>query len=170
MTKTHKELEVYGVRKLAEVYAGLDHEQVHAALCADDPNFALIEGPQFALEYAGGRLAMACRAWEAACLENGVKDEGSVKIFLRAVMNSFKTPEHVAAADAFSSYLHCGDEDQGAAAAVTEKMFQRIKVDAILSTAEGSQRAASAAFERLMLLSESFRTEFENDFFEFIHS
>lgn len=161
-----KDFKLYAGSQLKQIYQNADHKDVHSKLCGHEPNFALINENLFGLEYLAARLAVACRAWEAACDENGITDDESKKAFLRAVMDSFKSSKFLNIATAFSEYHLTINAETGPVVPIVEHFFTRLKIIVSPPSAEGGQ-VISDAFQMMFFLSESFRTDFENQFFEF---
>lgn len=163
-----RDLKAYAQKQLEFIYKNPDHKETQAKLCGHEPNFALINENIFGLEYLAARLAVACRAWEAACEENSITEESSRKAFLRAVMESFKSEKFLNVATAFSDYHLTVNAETGPVIPVIENFFKRLKVE--LAPGEGAGRKLTGAFEMMFYQSEGFRTDFENRFFEYLNS
>ncbi len=165
-----RDLKVYAAQVLSMIYEHNDHERVHELLKARDRKFLAISSDTFGLEYLAARLALACKVWERCCDENRVEDEESRKALLRAIMKTFESSRFLSIATVFSNYLHAPDvpEGENPSLSVCETLFKRMAANPVARKISGA--AVADAFQMLMAISESFRTSFENDFFEFLHA
>ena len=168
MTKNAKDLNAYAAKALAAVYETQDYARMHKLLSDKEPRLKPISADIFGMEYLAARLALACRAWEENCGENGVKGEEDKKALLRHIMNSFQSPKFLNLATAFSNYLHCPRVEEMPAIAVSEHLFKRLGIPGTVRKISGEE--VSDGFKSMVAESESFRSSFENDFFEFVNS
>ena len=162
-----KKIQEFSQKQLDLIYADPGYKELLAQLCGIDPNFALVNESVFGMEFVAMRLAVGCRAWERACDENLLKEEIYRKMFLRTVMESFKTPKVLNIATAFGDYLFTLDaEETGPIIPIVQQMFKRLKIDETLGDGKATQ--INHAFEVLVLVCEGHRTYFESQFMEFL--
>ncbi len=163
-----KDLKSYAAQVLSMIYEHNDHERVQELLKNRDRKFMAISGDLFGMEYLSARLAMACRVWERCCDENKIKEEESRKALLKCVMQTFQSSKFLRIAEVFSQYLHAPHVEENPSLAVAEVFFKRLAANPVAQKVSGP--AVADAFQMFMAVSESFRTSFENEFFEYIHT
>lgn len=162
-----KDYKTYASQVLAMIYEHNDHERIYDLLRVRDPKIAAAGPETFGMEYLAGRLALACRVWENACIENGQTSEDTQKALLRRIMQTFDSDKFLKLAQLFSEYLHAPEIETQPTVAVTETLFKRLGAATTANKSTGPE--ASPAFETLVGVSESFRTSLENQFFEFVY-
>ena len=162
-----KDFKSYASQVLALIYEHNDHERIYDLLKVRDPKIATAGGEAFGMEYLAGRLALACRVWEAACVENGLTSEETQKALLRRIMQTFESDKFLKLAELFSEYLHAPEIEDQPSVSVAETLFKHLSANPTVNKSTGA--AASPAFETLVAVSESFRASLENQFFEFIY-
>lgn len=162
-----KDYKVYASQVLALIYEHNDHERIFDLLKVRDPKIAQAGAETFGMEYLAGRLALACRVWETACVENGQTSEETQKALLRRIMQTFESDKFLKLAELFSEYLHAPEIETQPTIAVSQTLFSRL--GAVTKVNKTSGPEASPAFETLVGVSESFRTSLENQFFEFVY-
>lgn len=162
-----KDYKTYASQVLALIYEHNDHERIYDLLKVREPKIAQAGAETFGMEYLAGRLALACRVWEMACIENGQTSEDTQKALLRRIMQTFESDKFLKLATLFSEYLHAPEIEEQPTVAVAETLFKRMDLNTTVTKSTGPE--ASVAFETLIAVSESFRTSLENQFFEFTH-
>lgn len=162
-----KDYKTYAAQVLALIYEHNDHERIYDLLKVRDPKIAQAGGETFGMEYLAGRLALACRVWESACVENGQTSEDTQKALLRRIMQTFESEKFLKLAELFSEYLHAPEIETQPTISVAETLFRRLGASTQAQKSTGPE--PSPAFETLVGVSESFRTSLENQFFEFVY-
>lgn len=162
-----KDYKTYASQVLALIYEHNDHERIYELLKVRDPKIAEAGPETFGMEYLAGRLALACRVWESACLENKLTSEDIQKALMRRIMQTFESDKFLKLATLFSEYLHAPEIETQPTVSVAETLFKRVGAGTTVKKSAGPE--ASPAFETLVAVSESFRTSLENQFFEFIY-
>lgn len=163
-----KDFKTYASQVLAMIYEHNDHERIFELLKSKEPKFARVSADTFGMEYLAGRIALACRVWEAACVENGRKSEEDQKALLRRVMQTFESSKFLKLAETFSHYLLLPEIENQPVITVCENLFKRLSINPEAVKSTGPE--ASPAFQTIVAVSDSFRTSLENQIFEFIHS
>ena len=160
--------EAYVAKKLASIYETNDFQNILGILKKADKQFSKIREDLFGMEYLASRLALACRVWEHCCEENGVQEEIYEKMLLRKIMNSFQSPKYVDLASSFSDYLYHDPGKPNPVISIADRFYQRLDLKSTVG--EGKAQKVTESFQTLVALSDSFRTSFENDFFEFANA
>lgn len=158
----------FAVRKIEEIYKMEDLEELYALIVTKDETFALYPKPAFQFHFTCMRLALSCIAWVNACRQSGMEDESSQKIFLRAVMERFKTPETIEIAKTFSEYLYSGDENNpaGETISMVTRLFQKLE-EAQGPGKKQINKKTVECFKTLIYIAEGIRESFENEFLAF---
>jgi hypothetical protein len=164
---SEKDYEAYAIRLLPGLYDSSDFGRVQQALKDMEYRFLKISGDDFGLEFLTMKLALACRSWDHACGENGVEDEADQKALLKVIMNSFQSPKFLKIAETFSDYLHTENAETQPWLSMPALFFKRLKMEALVK--KDGKEDINPAFQLLVELADSFRSEFENDFFEFVN-
>ena len=165
--KNEPQIREYAEKILKRTIEELDDVRVHHAFKNQDPRFLDLSSEMFRQEFRGARLALAARAWERACLENGLGGENILKMLLRVVMNSFGSQENVDEAEVFSAYYQAPRSEEDPSVAACQLFFDRVGRHDLADADKGQ---ISPAFQILIALSESFRAAFENKFFDFFNT
>lgn len=162
-----KDFKNYASQVLAHIYEHNDFERIHTLLRQRDRKFEGVSPDVFGTEYLAGRLALACKLWERACDENRINSEETRKALLRRVMQGFESQKFLPLAAAFSEYFQEPAVEENPLLGTVEKLFNRLSINSRTNRSSGP--APAETFETMMAVSESFKTSFENDFFEFVH-
>jgi hypothetical protein len=156
---SHKEFDSIAVDKVAKIYED-DFQRIYAHLCEVDAEFK-VPPILFAAEYLALRLALGVQAWTRSIQEMGIKDESTLKIFLKAVLASFQSPQFVNLASAFGEYV-AGEE---AEEQITVAMAGRFLMRTHIFKEKEDVVSHSKLFQSLIEILESYRMECENEFF-----
>ncbi len=163
-----KDFKVYAAQQLAKIYEVNDYERVLQALKEADLHFADILPAHFGMEFLSVRLALAAHAWSRSCKENHVKEAGTENYFFKAVMQSFQSEKFIDIAAGFSEYLHAPLAEEKPVLAVSGIMMKRLGLASSMLKKETP--VLTPGFKLLIEIAESFKSGFENDFFEFTFS
>lgn len=159
-----KDLKVYAAQQLAAIYEVNDYERVLQALKTADLHFADILPSLFGQEFLSARLALAAHAWSQSCKDTGIKEKGAENYFFKAVMQSFQSPKFVDIAGGFSEYLHAPASEERPVLALSAMMMKRLGLASSLQ--ENGKPVLTPGFQMLVGIAESFKSDFENRFFE----
>lgn len=167
--KNYSELKNFAARKLAAIYETSDYARIHIHLGSVESSFRSVSADKFGLEYLAACLALASISWGKCCRENDLAGKENENIFFKMLMDSFAAPKFINVASAFSVYLHSPEASEKSVLAVAGTFFQRLELKRLIESESGVGRMHEA-FRLLVEAWEGFRSSFENDFFEFIHS
>lgn len=163
-----KDYKAYAAKQLAGIYEVNDYERVLQALKEADIHFADVVPATFGLEFLAARLALAAHGWSRACKENHVEEKGAENYFFKAVMQSFQTSKFVDIAGAFSEYLHAPAVEEKPVLSISAMMMKRLGLAG--SLLKGQEPVLTTGFRLLVETAESFKSGFENEFFDFAFS
>lgn len=165
-TPSEKEFFTYGAKALSEIYGEQDYERILKALQETDALFQKVPAERFGSEYLCGRLALACHAWSRSCIENYIEDRQIENLLVKIVMTSFQSEKFLPIAEAFSEYLHAPEASKKPVLASVLMMIKRLGLgDALIQ--EGKIHMTES-FQLLTGALDSFKSEFENNFFNFV--
>lgn len=162
------DLKTYAAQELAVIYEVNDYERVLQVLKGVDLNFADILPASFGMEFLMGRLALAAHGWSRSCKENAVKEKGAENYFFKAVMQSFQSPKFVDIASGFSEYLHAPMAEEKPVLSIAAMMMKRLGLASSLLNNE--KPVLTPGFRAVVEIAESFKSDFENRFFEHVFS
>jgi hypothetical protein len=166
MEKNNK-LDAYAAKILPGLFEVEDFSRIYQSLQEADARFKDVTPDTFGVEFLCLRLAMACKSWEKACGENGMKDEAVKKILLKRIMNSFQSPKFLKMATAFSGYLYSENAEAHPEIGLPEQLFKNLNMET-RKQSSGKEEPADA-FQLIVGVCSSMRNSFENEFFESIH-
>ncbi len=165
---TSLDYSAYASKVLAGIYQDTDYERLLESLRQVDPHFLDISPEKFGMEFLAVRLALACHAWSKMCQEADLIETGIENAFMKTVMQSFQSPKFLEIAKAYSEYLHSPQANSRPVLSITANWMKRL---GLAGTMEKDEKPVlTPGFQALMEISEAFKNQCENDFFEFSHS
>jgi hypothetical protein len=160
------------VKLLAEIRDLRDETAVYERLSSSEPHFRTVDLKNFRGEFCALRLAFACSLWSDLCEENMLGETAVRKAFLRAVTQSFESPQMLGPAETFSMYLHAADDagtgsESPTVLALSGRFFQRLGLSGPLQR-DCKAAKINPAFSDLVMYLEGFKSQFAGRFNEVV--
>lgn len=159
----------FAERKISESFQSKDAKEIYPLLCSKDLSFSTYPRKCFSDEWILFRLALGSLAWHEACLENHIEDKAIQKMFIQKILRTFKAPESLPQATAFSEYIYSADGTHlnGEVVLLVERFLARLSKKS--KGLPKSSIALRVCFQTLVEVAESLRMSLQNGFLDIFH-
>lgn len=160
----------FAEKLLNEIQSAGDPADVYKRLCGSETKMREISLANFRVEFHALLLAFATLQWQELCEENRLGEEAIQRAFLRAVTQSFQSPQTLGFAEIYSGYLHSSAEmepDSPTILRLAARFFHRLGQNELLKK-DRAQSRITPAFSDLVFYLEGFKSSFSNHFNTFV--